>query len=127
MGLIINEMYMGPLEFPIGPWRLITPKKVKAYRRLRTERIDAGRFFDVTCEFGHTHEMTGVDLCRHLDGLGESILCPSCVKWVKVIRLVEGRVMTVGEKELQEKDYSAWLDEMERARSYVGGGGAGFG
>jgi hypothetical protein len=104
----------GPLKFNMHPWRLLTPKKVREYRRLRVERVKAGRFFDITCEQGHVSEMTGVELCRLLDSLGEYVLCAPCADWVKVIAVIEGRSMTEEQKEQQAKDYAAWIDEMQR-------------
>ena len=58
--------------------------------------------------------MTGVGLCRHLDGLGECVQCPQCLGWVKVTSIVEGRVMSEEQKEQQAKDYQAWKEETIR-------------
>jgi hypothetical protein len=92
----------------LSPWTLFTPKRVKAYRKLRTARVRAGRFFDVTCERGHVFEMTGAALCYRLDGLGEHMQCPECLAWVKVASIVEGLAMNEEQREQQEKDYEAW-------------------
>lgn len=113
LGIFIIYKFAGP--FPVRvPWRLLTNKRLKAHYNLQVERVRAGRFFDVTCEQGHTLEMTGVDLCRRLDSIGEYILCPECVGWVKAISIIKGRSMSREQKEQQENEYAAWLDEMER-------------
>ena len=90
------------------PWRLLTHTKVQAYRNLRRERVNLGIFFDVVCVEGHAFEMSGAQLCWHLDGLGEYVQCPQCLKWTKVLSVMEGRAMTEDEKNEQQKDYEAW-------------------
>ena len=102
------------LESARLPW-LLTPKRVKAYRRLRLERVRAGRFFNVTCQYGHVLEMSGLDLCNWLASLGDDILCPECSRYVRVVSIADGRSMTEQEKEQQMKGYLKWKEETERA------------
>jgi len=56
------------------------------------------------CEHGHVLEMSGVGLYRHLTSLGKNVLCPECVRWVKVASITDGRIMSEQEKEEQAKD-----------------------
>jgi hypothetical protein len=101
---------------------ILTPRKVKTFRRLCLERVKAGRFFNVTCVFGHVLELSGVDLCYRLAGLGENIWCTECLKRAQVRSIAEGRLMSEQEKEKQEKDYLEWKDEWERLGWKMGNG-----
>ena len=92
---------------------LLTPKKVKAYHKLRLERVKAGRFFSVICVFGHNFEMSGLDLCNWLASLGDNVFCPECSNYVRVVSIVDGRLMTEQEREQQWKDYLIWKEETE--------------
>ena len=70
-----------------------------------------GHYFVITCEHGHSVEMTGFELCWHLNGLGDTFTCPECGSWVKVSSIVTGRDMDYETKNKQLKDYEDWLEE----------------
>jgi len=99
---------------------ILSPKKVRAYRKLRRERVEMGRYFTVTCERGHVIEMTGFDLCCHLNSIGEKLQCPECVAWVKVHSIIVGRETDYFTQSRQLKDYEDWLEE-NRGRTYNNG------
>ena len=95
-------------------WRIFTPWNYKAFVILRTERIEAGKFFNVTCGCGHSFELSGVILAGRISGLGNSIWCPVCISRVRVISILEARNMTEQEREQQRKDYEVLKDEWRR-------------
>jgi hypothetical protein len=89
-------------------------QKIKQQRLLRIERLKAGRFFDVTCERGHTTKMSGIDLCRRLETrFGETVLCPKCYEWVKVRSIIDGPLMNEEERRKQQEDYLVWEQEQK--------------
>jgi len=110
LGIIVIQMSVG-LRFDVA-LRILWPSKVKAYRKLRTERVNAGRFFNVTGACDHVLEMSGLELCRRLNAVGEYVQCSKCLRWVKVASIKDGRVMSEQEKEQQMKDYLVWKEEM---------------
>ena len=101
-------------------WGILSPKKVRAYQSLRCQRVEMGRYFTVTCERGHVIEMTGFDLCCHLNSVGERLQCPECVSWVKVGSIIVGREMNHEARNKQLQDYEDWLDERYGRPYYVG-------
>ena len=92
-------------------WRVFTPWSYRAYSRLRTERIEAERFFNVGCGCGHSFELSGVTLAGRISGLGGEIWCPECVSRVKIVSILGGRVMNEEERELQASDYEVLKEE----------------
>ncbi len=84
---------------------------------LRIERLKTGRFFDVTCEKGHTMQMSGIDLCRRLEiKFGETLLCPECYEWVKVSSITDGPLMNEEQKNKQQEEYLEWEKEQKEAQ-----------
>ena len=118
-GILYIHLTVG-LNFDVLPLRIFWPSKVKAYRKLRLERIQVGRFFTVTSACGHSLELRGIDLCTQLDKVGEYIQCPHCLRWVKVISVIDGQLMNDGEKERQMKEYQEWKEAMERLSDHPG-------
>lgn len=93
-----------------------TYHKIKEQKQVRIERLKAGRFFNVTCERGHTAQMSAMDLSRRLDQVGEKILCPECYEQVKVGNIADGPLMNEEQKKQQQEEYLQWSKEQERER-----------
>lgn len=85
-------------------------------KQLQLERLKAGRFFSVTCEKGHTTQMSGIDLCRRLDVRMEKVQCPECYEQVRVTSIVDGAPMNDEQKKQQAEDYLKWSQEREQER-----------
>jgi len=109
--LILLTIFGLTIFFVAMRFWILWPSKVKAYHKLRRERVEMGRYFIITCERGHSVEMTDLELCWHLNSLGESMTCPQCGSWVKVSSIVIGREMDYETKNNQLKDYEDWLEE----------------
>jgi len=97
-------------------WGKALREHMKRQKELQIERLKAGRFFNVTCEKGHTMQMSGIDLCRRLDFLGEKIDCPECYEKAHVSSITEGEPMTEEQKKQQQEEYLRWSKEKERER-----------
>lgn len=91
-----------------------TYHKIQEQKRLRVERLKAGRFFNVTCEKGHTTQMSAIDLARRLNDVGEKILCPECYEKVRVGAVTEGPLMNDEQKKQQQEDYLKWSEEQAK-------------
>lgn len=85
-------------------------------KQLQLERLQAGRFFNVTCEKGHTTQMSGIDLCRRLDVRMEKLDCPECYQQVRLSSIVDGPLMNDEQKKQQADDYLKWSKEREEER-----------
>ena len=75
----------------------------------------------ITCEKGHTAQMSGLDLARRINyfklrGAGEMIQCPACYETVKLVSITEGPLMNDDQKKQQEEDYLKWSQEQKRQR-----------
>jgi hypothetical protein len=92
------------------------PSEVRAARQRRLERLKAGRFYSVTCERGHTTQMSGIDLCRNADTFCEKVLCPECYERVKITQITDGPLMNEEQKKKQQEEYMVWLKEQEREK-----------
>lgn len=74
-------------------------------------------FFNVTCEKGHTTQMSGIDLCRRLHFLGEKLDCPECYEQLKLGGITDGPLMSDEQKKQQQEEYLKWSQEQKRERS----------
>lgn len=58
--------------------------------------------------------MSGIDLCRRLDFLGEKLDCPDCYEKVHVGTITPGPEMTEEQKKKQQDDYLEWSTQKEQ-------------
>jgi hypothetical protein len=89
-------------------------KKIKENRERMLERLRAGRFYQVTCEKGHTPTLSALDLWKRMDNVGERMLCPECYESVMITEIKDGTLMTEEQKKKQQEDYLVWSEERKR-------------